>query len=470
MCDSHVIAGYLLNGNKHISMSIKHISIGYDSYLEYFTAVLNFLKDEQWIYNYRNTHILVNNVLDNFQPDWIEHFQYITSNELNNLPFGYINSNWPESLQNFLKKITNLKYGIEVYRFGSELPVLQSRHRLSVKKQHEIVRLTAVIHDLCQKYDITVIIDIGAGLGYLSYLLYEKYDYKILAIEGNKDTYELAIRNQEKYHANTKEDIKFIHHFITNNSESNIRMLLENLNWSLNKICVTGLHACADLSITILDVFKKLELAQSLAIMPCCYHRLEMSHVSADGEMFENFPISQVLSDVYENLNGKLFLKKPFLRLACQQTESAWKHMSDEDHAIHSKSCILRAILQEFANEENLKIERLKRKSGKLINNVKEYINNVKFTHKLIRPDGSDYVINEDVFLKTMMGKWKSYKDKCYLVEVLTAFQTAIQSICENIILLDRVQYLSEKGIKCDIYKVTDDHISPRCHALVANK
>lgn len=76
----------------------------------------------------------------------------------------------------------------------------------------------------------------------------------------------------------------------------------------------------------------------------------------------------------------------------------------------------------------------------------------------------------DDIFLEKMRDKWREYRDKCYLIEVLTGFQAAIQSMCENIILLDRIEYLKEKGFQCMVQKVTDDILSPRCHALIATK
>lgn len=76
------------------------------------------------------------------------------------------------------------------------------------------------------------------------------------------------------------------------------------------------------------------------------------------------------------------------------------------------------------------------------------------------------------MFLEKMHQKWQQYKSHCHLIEVLTALQMALQSICENLVLLDRVEFLKENGgVQCvGVYKVTDDRISPRCHALVATK
>lgn len=67
----------------------------------------------------------------------------------------------------------------------------------------------------------------------------------------------------------------------------------------------------------------------------------------------------------------------------------------------------------------------------------------------------------------------RKYNNGGFLAEILTALQTAIQDICENIVLLDKVQYVSElevTGVSCRIEKITDDELSPRCYALILDK
>lgn len=124
-------------------------------------------------------------------------------------------------------------------------------------------------------------------------------------------------------------------------------------------------------------------------------------------------------------------------------------------------------------------VRRLKRKTGKFKAdsncNIEDYIGNLKYTHELIPKEGFSTkckvpLIDDPIFKSKIFEKWNQHKENCYLVEILTAFQTAIQSICENVVLLDRVEFLREKGLECNVYKVTDDRISPRCHALVATR
>ncbi|KAK5647208.1 hypothetical protein RI129_002100 [Pyrocoelia pectoralis] len=439
---------------------------------EYFQEVLTFLRKEDWIYNYPNTHIFVNKILDNFRTDWVESLRNINNKELNDLPAGNVKSDWPTTFQQLLLKIASLKQKIEHYNPSCEHVILQPQIRLSAKKAHEITILPTVIHDVCKKLNISVLVDIGAGIGYLSHILHENYNYKILAIEGSSDKVDLALKYQDKYYPGSKSDVKFIHHFITENSASTIDGILRENNWNVENVGIVGLHACADLSVTVLEIFQKLHYAKVLVIMPCCYHRMEELTITTVKEEFKRFPVSETLKSTYISLNAESFLRRPFLRLACQQTGNAWENMNEEMHELHSKHCTFRAILQEVAHEGDYNVKRLKRKSRNCKScdyTIENYANNLRKSHKLVTSDGIEVEIESD-FIDKVLAKWENYKEKCYLVEILTALQTAIQSICENIVLLDRVHFLRENGVNCDIYKITDDRISPRCHALLATK
>ncbi|KAJ8966340.1 hypothetical protein NQ314_003608 [Rhamnusium bicolor] len=107
-----------------------------------------------------------------------------------------------------------------------------------------------------------------------------------------------------------------------------------------------------------------------------------------------------------------------------------------------------------FFVAENCRVKRLKRKSGKshvpdIEQDFQAYLENLKNTHQLEYDDGfvrEKLEINDERFMKKMHEKWNEHKGNCYLVEVLTGFQASIQSICENLILLDRVVFFKGKG------------------------
>lgn len=159
----------------------------------------------------------------------------------------------------------------------------------------------------------------------------------------------MAYKNQNKFYPNSKGYVKFAQHYIDENSLDKITTLLDEYFSSLpqKNACIAGLHACADLSITILDLFTKLDFVKCLVIMPCCYHRIELESAAGRKEYFKNFPSSGLLKSLFKEFEAECFLTRSFLRLACQQTMEVFKNMLPEEHEQHSRSCMYRAILQE---------------------------------------------------------------------------------------------------------------------------
>lgn len=181
-------------------------------------------------------------------------------------------------------------------------------------------------------------------------LLHERYNYSILGIEGSEHNVKLAINRQNTLYPNTKDKIKYVKHFVTKDSAKDIKDQLHQHHPKLTSAAIIGLHACADLSITVLKLFLEIESAKCLVIMPCCYHRLQMSSECEDGrETFENFPVSAVLKELYDNVKGPTFLRRYFLRLACQQSSSKIWDLRDNDRNLLVKNCLYRAILEKAA-------------------------------------------------------------------------------------------------------------------------
>lgn len=186
--------------------------------------------------------------------------------------------------------------------------------------------------------------------------MYEKYGYSVIGIEGDAEKINLAYKNQSKYYSKAKNSVTFINHFITDNSSEFLTNLLnqQSKNGQQISACLVGLHACADLSITILELFNKIENFNSLVIMPCCYHRIELNKIENNREYFKYFPVSKLYNNLFEQFDGYSFIKRPFLRLACQQSVTNFTNMSEMEHEKHAKNCLYRSILQEVAEESKL--------------------------------------------------------------------------------------------------------------------
>lgn len=163
-----------------------------------------------------------------------------------------------------------------------------------------------------------------------------------MGIEGSSEKVRLAKTLQEKF-PESKGFIKYFEHFITIESEEQIKEAVKD--FQTNRICITGLHACADLSVIMLELFTKLEMAKSLVIMPCCYHRMNQ----VDGN-FENFPASNLVKELIDLHGMRNILNVPFLRLACQNSVDGFKNLTAQQHEEHANNGLFRAILQDVAD------------------------------------------------------------------------------------------------------------------------
>lgn len=57
----------------------------------YFQSAFKLLIDYQWIFKSSNTKYIADGILDDIPSEWILHLTTLTNEELNKLPFGYIN-------------------------------------------------------------------------------------------------------------------------------------------------------------------------------------------------------------------------------------------------------------------------------------------------------------------------------------------------------------------------------------------
>lgn len=114
-------------------------------------------------------------------------------------------------------------------------------------------------------------------------------------------------------------------------------------------------------------------------------------------------------------------------------------------------------------------MSRFKRKCKTSNASISTYIAGLKSNYSI-----TDVKTNEEVPIERIHERvkslWDEYEGKLHMIEVFTAFQTSIQAIGENLILLDRVYMVREWGSVCSAIQVSNDELSPRCFALVAKK
>lgn len=123
---------------------------------------------------------------------------------------------------------------------------------------------------------------------------------------------------------------------------------------STTSVCMTGLHTCGDLTVDAIRLFFQLVSVKLLVLVPCCYHKMSLvKDTAVIGGKFSNFPLSSSLCHLIHSTafcDSLSFLRRPFLRLASQETPARWQQWSEEDHKQHSLQVMARAVLQLYAH------------------------------------------------------------------------------------------------------------------------
>lgn len=227
-----------------------------------------------------------------------------------------------------------------------DIPFLRG---IKPKKIHEIHELSNQISRSCGvSADNTIFIDLGCGVGHLTNFLHRKFQYKILGIEADSERVVAAEKIQNTKFPESIKSVKFVQHFIEPSSASFIQpLLIKEFDFKdTTNLVLTGLHACADLTVTALNLFLRIPNVTKLLIMPCCYHKMIFKANSLNE--FENVPLSQ---RVKSTLHAKDIINRPFLRLAGQQTAARWRNVSQTEHNEHGRNMFLRGIVQAVLSE-----------------------------------------------------------------------------------------------------------------------
>lgn len=146
----------------------------FNSSEKYMREVVGFLKEYRWIFEYANVQILSRGVFEKMPRDWLRYLEDLPENEdswvlIHNLGLGIIEDNAPNTMKRFFEEVERFKPIFQdcTYEEPEENNVeLRSGNlKLPLKKRHEIMRLSNLIKDLCDRgKNIEFGVDIGTGL------------------------------------------------------------------------------------------------------------------------------------------------------------------------------------------------------------------------------------------------------------------------------------------------------------------
>ncbi|KPI96698.1 Uncharacterized protein C12orf26-like [Papilio xuthus] len=443
----------------------------FNSYESYFDACTQFFEEYQNLYNFANTDVLVKGIIDDIR---IDNFKDVDVFEHN---FELRSEGENIKLFNdFFNKLDKLKVKYNNIEIDTEYKI---NAPLGPKKKHEIICLAKEIGTLCNNIGCDTVVDFGSGLGYLDQVIFDTTHYNVLGLECNERHYVGAKKRQNKYHIDSTSCVKFIRHRITEHSHVNLSEFLNDKFQNCNSFCITGLHACADLTVDAMNIFLKMENARAMILMPCCYHKMRIENLS-DGK-FSNFPLSKCLKEIYIKNRGFEYMKVPFLRLAAQPQLSSQSNIKDLVFNL-----LARAVLQIYACKYNYTIKRKKRKAVRvktIHDNFESYAQdactegflfvqeNLEIDN-LIESNFNNKSFDAKVAVEELNSIWNDLPPETFKkAATFILLQNQLQPIIENFILLDRIVYLKENGLlNTTCRKIVNANISPRCLALFAHK
>jgi len=323
------------------------------------------------------------------------------------------------------------------------------------KKEHEICHLAPIIAATYARTDCRKIYDFGSGQGHLSRRLSVVYDLpNVMGVERNTQ----FTKRAEKFDNETQQTLKNYKLFFPKHANKNINTKLKS-NHIVDEVCsddsdvlLTGLHACGDLSSTMVRIFCEDHRIKSLVSVACCYHRLTM--LPDHTEQRSGYPMSNLVRNMPNHA-----LEYCSLRIACHSTELFLNELKKGDEGKLRVYCY-RAVLQYILKNQHPELIRPNVDGIKNAHNMnfQQYLEAASIKLKLAKlPEYNTEEVNK------MLGKWKN-------VVTFFALGVILGPVIESLILRDRCQYLFENGLQPQISSIFNPNLSPRSYVIVCSK
>jgi len=254
------------------------------------------------------------------------------------------------------------------------------------------------------------------------------------------------------------------------------------------KSVLVGLHTCGNLSCTLLDLFCANECISALVFVGCCYNMLTLPNPMTEQNKQTNienntdnknnnnnnnsytFPMSQ-----YARTNSPFQMNKVLAMLGCQAV-SRWadtqEHLQDSISTLSKNH--YRAMFQIFLRDtyginKTLSIGHM---SDDATSNFPTYAKSaLKVLEKKILQVVDSCLPNEAAVDKAIATTFSKYNLNEKLMKVWWCVRGVMATVIENMILVDRIMYLHEKGHpNSSLLSLFNPILSPRNHCIVVIK
>ncbi|XP_014667519.1 PREDICTED: uncharacterized protein LOC106809081 isoform X2 [Priapulus caudatus] len=270
---------------------------------------------EAYLSAYENSVTLVT-PSDSVCPGWKSSFIML-------LPSSYMGSKIDEYMEDASMFLTTYKWICDFQltkffteqvweRIPTEVDWLQKtdlgteeKRGMTPKKVHEVEWMSSLVADVCLKTQCDVVVDIGAGLGYLSRVLSSIHGLRVICIESDGSR-TLGAERRANRHSPTSKPQCITQQLTSDDIGGTVKRLRTVLQGALGcdrysrndarpsgdghsgAVCMIGLHCCGDLTPTMLKVYAEMPEIRALVCVSCCYHKM------VDGTVISrmNFPMS----------------------------------------------------------------------------------------------------------------------------------------------------------------------------------
>ncbi|CAF4875279.1 unnamed protein product [Pieris macdunnoughi] len=425
------------------------------------TASLKVLQCYRWLLDLYVLDFFVENHWKMLPRSWQDSFYDIDLKTLGHILMGVpTNQMLPLSFLALLKTLNFLclprqgtyKSSNEVFFVSdnSKFRNLFLKH-VKLKKRHEISLMASVVHNVALNSSCDSVIDFGSGLGHLVRMLSYNYGLHTVGIECQykltDDARKLDL--ELEYTAKKYLDEEKVTHLprpIHCNETLSTADQLEKLtiSSSISNHGLIGLHPCGDLGPLLMKYFVQYDSAKFICLVGCCYMKLSDT----------GYPMSQFVSR-HDNR-----LSYPAREIACHANEAYFNKLCKGDYN-HLKVHAFRAALENMLVDYDPKLKHSPIRSVKHTDNMAFESYCAIALERLSLPPAES--LNAARYGNLAHIHWKR-------VVVLYTLRLALAPLVETLILLDRLYYMIEHGIHCEIHAVFDPNISPRNHIMIGKK
>ncbi|XP_021920504.1 protein RRNAD1-like isoform X2 [Zootermopsis nevadensis] len=349
---------------------------------------------------------------------------------------------------------------------GLKHPKLQYAFRKHVKpkKQHEISRMAQVTASVAQSESCHYVVDVGSGLGHLARLLAYGYGLKVCCLEAQENLSSQARKLDMELEASVSKILKDdgfevnwpVHLSIAVDSRLTASSFTEALKIAFGisgehfTFGMVGLHPCGDLTPILMHLFVQCPNAKFINIVGCCYMKLTTGVISG----FTGYPMSDFISARPHSLSYEA------REIACHAIETYCQRLclgQYDDLKVHCYRAALEKILVKYWPHLR----------HTMIKSIK-HTNNMTFTQYITLAFinlGLEVPVEDLESEETQLdlSQWKR-------VVIFYTLRLILAPVVETVLLLDRLLYLQELGIRSDLIPVFDPSLSPRNSILIGRK